>query len=135
MATIPSSSKLSALWRTLVMENPMAIEVNRFRRRFLEGGRGKTVNTMILVVAIVAYAALLLVIANMSGDFPPVALIFLQTGVFTLLTPAMMYGSISGERERRSWDLLLVAPITHAQIVVGKFLAALAGIGVAFVLF
>jgi ABC-type transport system involved in multi-copper enzyme maturation permease subunit len=130
-----SSSGLSYLWRTLVVENPMAIEVSRFKRRFLEGGRGKTVNTMILVVAIVAYAALLLVIANMSGDFPPVALIFLQTGVFTLLAPALMYSSISGEREKRSWDLLLVAPISHAQIIVGKFLAALAGLAVGLALF
>jgi ABC-type transport system involved in multi-copper enzyme maturation permease subunit len=135
MATTESSTKLSTIWRELVTENPMVIEVNRFRRRFLEGGRGKSVNTTILVLAIVAYAALLLVIANLSGDFPPVALIFLQTGIFCFLGPALTFGSVAGEREKRSWDLLLVAPISHAQIIVGKFLAAAVGIGGALVLF
>jgi len=135
MAQTKAESNFSKNWRELVIENPMAIEINRFRRRFLEGGRGKSVNTMVLVVAILAYASLLLVIANMSGDFPPVVLIYMQTALFALISPALMYSAISGEREKRSWDLLLVAPITHAQIVVGKFLAALAGITVTFVLF
>jgi ABC-type transport system involved in multi-copper enzyme maturation permease subunit len=135
VAAVQTPSNSSRLWRELVVENPMIIEVSRFRRRFLEGGRGKSVNTTILVLAIVAYAALLLVIANLSGDFPPVALIFLQTGVFCFLGPALTFGSIAGERERRSWDLLLVAPISHAQIVFGKFMAAAAGILGATVLF
>ncbi|MEA2552750.1 MAG: hypothetical protein QOJ65_926 [Fimbriimonadaceae bacterium] len=128
-------SRVRELWRKLVVENPMTIEITRFRRHFLEGGRGKSVNSMILVVAIIAYAGLLLVIANVSGDFPPVGLIFIQTGVFALLAPAIAYSSIAGERERRSWDLLLAAPITHAQIVMGKFLACLAGLATAFGLF
>lgn len=118
-----------------VIENPMTIEVSRFRRRFLESGRGKSVNTMILVVAIIAYAAMLLVIANMSGDLPAVAIIHLQTAVFCLIGPAIMFGAIAGEREKRSWDLLLAAPITHAQIVVGKFLAGLMALMTTFVLF
>ena len=128
-------STTAVLWRNLVIENPMIIEVSRFRRRFLEGGRGKSVNTTILILAIVAYAALLLVIANLSGDFPPVALIFLQTGVFCFLAPALTFGAIAGEREKRSWDLLLAAPITHAQIIMGKFMAAAAGIFGALLLF
>ena len=135
MATAEHTSKLAQHWRTLVVENPMIIEVSRFRRRFLEGGRGKSVNTTILVLAIIAYAALLLVIANLSGDFPPVALIFLQTGVFCFLAPALTFGSIAGEREKRSWDLLLCAPISHAQIVCGKFIAAAAGIAGGLILF
>lgn len=135
MAAVESTSKIGGLWKELVVENPMIIEVSRFRRRFLEGGRGKSVNTTILVLAIVAYAALLLVIANLSGDFPPVALIFLQTGIFCFLGPALTFGSVAGEREKRSWDLLLVAPISHAQIIFGKFMAAAAGIGGALVLF
>jgi len=133
--TEPSPSKAAAMWRDLIVENPMLIEVSRFKRRFLEAGRGKSVNTTIVIVAIVAYAGLLLVIANMSGDFPPVALIMLQTGVFCLLAPAVTFGSVAGERERRSWDLLLVAPISHAQIIIGKFMAAVAAVAGLFVLF
>lgn len=134
MAT-PQSTTFSEAWRSLVWENPMAIEVSRFRRKFFESGRGKTVNSMVLVVAIIAYAAMLLVVANLSGDLPPVAIIHVQTGVFTLIGPAIMFGAIAGERERRSWDLLLAAPITHAQIVMGKFLAGLAALAGIFAMF
>jgi ABC-type transport system involved in multi-copper enzyme maturation permease subunit len=134
----PSSSSTESpfanKWRELVTENPMTIEISRFRRRFLEGGRGKTVNTMVMIVAILAYMSLLLVIATMSGTFPPVGLIYLQTGLFAIISPALMFSAISGEREKRSWDLLLVAPISNGQIIVGKFLAALAGIFVALIL-
>jgi ABC-type transport system involved in multi-copper enzyme maturation permease subunit len=126
---------MAAAWRTLVAENPMAIEVSRFRRRFLEGGRGKGLNTTILVLAIIAYAGLLLVVANVAGDLPPGVLIMAQTLTFVLIAPALMYSAIAGEREKRTWDLLLAAPVTHAQIIVGKFLAGVAGIGTAFVLF
>ncbi|MBC8064598.1 MAG: ABC transporter permease subunit, partial [Chlorobia bacterium] len=58
----------------------------------------------------------------------PIILVFLQTAILTLLAPAMLHGSIAGERERRSWDFLLVAPVTHAQIIFGKFMGAASAI-------
>jgi ABC-type transport system involved in multi-copper enzyme maturation permease subunit len=70
-----------------------------------------------------------MVVLSGKGEIPPVALVIFQTVVVGLLAPAMLYGAIAGERERRSWDLLLVAPITKAQIVVGKFIGAMAGMG------
>jgi hypothetical protein len=42
----------------------------------------------------------------------------------------MLHGSIAGERERRSWDLLMVAPISKAQIVAGKFIGAVAALAI-----
>ena len=134
MAVI-DAPKIASLWRELVVENPMAIEVSRFRRRFLEGGRGKSLNTTILILSIVAYAGLLMAIASQAGDLPPGVLVYVQTLTFVLIAPALMYASVAGEREKRTWDLLIAAPITHAQIIAGKFLAGMAGIGVAFVLF
>jgi ABC-type transport system involved in multi-copper enzyme maturation permease subunit len=128
MAVTDPTPQIHGLWQELVTENPMIIEVSRFKRRFLEGGRGKSVNTTILVLAIIAYATLLLVIATMSGDFPPSAIVYLQTATFCILAPALTYASVAGEREKRSWDLLLVAPISHAQIIFGKFIAATAGV-------
>jgi ABC-type transport system involved in multi-copper enzyme maturation permease subunit len=58
-----------------------------------------------------------------------------QTFIFVLATPSMLYGAIAGEREKRTWDLLMVAPITQGQIVAGKFIGALVAIGVGFGLF
>ncbi len=134
MATL-NSGKAAFLWRQLVSENPMSVEVGRFRRRFLEGTRSRNLNTTILVLALVAYASLMVVLSNMSGELSPNSLIFVQTGVFVLLAPTFMYSAIAGEREKRTWDLLLAAPVTHAQIAVGKFLAGLAGLGATLVLF
>jgi ABC-type transport system involved in multi-copper enzyme maturation permease subunit len=122
-------------FKNLVTENPMLVEMSRHKRRFLESGRGKGVNTMVLVVAMVAYLGLLMIVFNFSGEIPPDALVHLQTGVFAIIAPAILYGSIAGERDRRTWDLLLVAPITRRQIVAGKFIASLAGLAIGWALF
>lgn len=135
MITLDRESKASKAWRQLISENPMTSEIGRFRRRFLEGGRGRGLNTAIVVLALIAYAAMLLVISSLSGQLAPSVLILVQTATFTLLAPALAYNSIAGEREKRSWDLLLAAPVTHAQIIAGKFFAALSGILATFVLF
>ncbi len=125
----------SSLWRTLVTENPMLIEMERFRRRFLSMGGGKALNATVIALLAVCYAGLLMLVLNMRGDMPPMPLLFLQTGLFVLIAPNLLHSSIAGEREKRTWDLLLVAPITKAQIVVGKFFGALAALGVGAALF
>ena len=54
-----------------------------------------------------------------------VALMFLQTLMISVLAPASTAGTISGERERQTLDLLAVTPISSVAIVVGKLLSAL----------
>ena len=49
-----------------------------------------------------------MLVVNARGDLPPIALILFQTMLFCFFGPAMLHGAIAGERERRSWDLLLV---------------------------
>lgn len=117
-------SKIDAL----VRENPMRIEIARFRRRFLGFG-GSGLNNAILALILLCYTALVMLVVSVRGDMPPVALIVFQTGLFCFFGPAMLHSSIAGERERRSWDLLLVAPISKAQIVAGKFMGAMAALG------
>ena len=50
---------------------------------------------------------------------------FLQTLMIAILAPASTAGTISGERERQTLDLLAVTPISSVAIVVGKLLSAL----------
>jgi len=119
------------IWQDLVVENPMLIEIHRFRRRFLTFSAGNSLNSAVLALILVCYAGLVLLVVQAKGDIPPLAVVMIQTGVLTLFAPGMLHGAIAGERERRSWDLLLVAPISKAQIVVGKFIGALAALGVA----
>ena len=120
---------MRAIFGSWFRENPMRIEISRFRRRFLGfGGSGLT--SAVLALVLLLYVGLVMLVVNLRGDLPPVALIMFQTVLFCFFGPAMLHGAIAGERERRSWDLLLVAPITKAQIVAGKFMGALAALGV-----
>jgi len=118
-------------WSELVSDNPMLIEITRFRRRFLSFSGSSQVNNGVLALTLVCYAGLVLIVFNGRGEIPPIALVIFQAGVLALFAPAMMHGAIAGERERRSWDLLLVAPISKSQLVIGKFIGALAAMGVA----
>ncbi len=118
---------MRALFDRLVIDNPMRIEIARFRRRFLGfGGNGLT--SAVLSLIVLCYVGMVMLVINMRGDLPPVALIIFQTALFCFFGPMMLHGAIAGERERRSWDLLLVAPISKAQIVVGKFMGAMAAL-------
>ena len=112
----------------LVLRNPMRIEIARFRRRFLGFG-GSGFNNVVLALALLVYTGLVMLVVNVRGDMPPVAIVVFQTGLLCFFGPAMLHGAIAGERERRTWDLLLVAPISKAQIVFGKFMGAAAAIG------
>ena len=106
----------------------MLIEISRYRRRMLSGREGGG-NRAVLVLLLVFYTLILVTILRFSRDIDPIWIIEFQTGLFTLLLPVMAAGAIAGERERRTWDILLTAPVTKAQIVVGKFIAILAGYG------
>lgn len=113
------------LWEDLVTQNPMLIEIHRFRRRYLSFSGHNGMNSAILALTMICYAGLVLVVMSGKGNIPPDTIVMVQTGLFTFFAPGMLHGAIAGERERRSWDLLLVAPVTKTQIVFGKFIGAL----------
>ena len=54
------------------------------------------------------------------------ALAYFQLALICLFTPALAAGAISGERERQTFDVLLVSRVTAAGIVWGKLVASLA---------
>lgn len=54
---------------------------------------------------------------------------FFETGLILLLAPALTFASISGEREHHTLDLLMATPLSAAEVVRGKLLAALAYLG------
>jgi len=118
----------------LVTHNPMLIEITRFRRRYF-AYRGNAMNGVVLSLALLCYATLVLIVAQNEMSISPISLVMLEVGLLTIFAPMTLYGAIAGERERRSWDLLLVAPISKAQIVVGKFIGSMTALGIAVVLF
>jgi ABC-type transport system involved in multi-copper enzyme maturation permease subunit len=120
-------------WRELVSENPMLVEIRRVRSRMLSTRSGGA-NVAIIVLILVFYGFFVLSLLTLAKYIDPVIVVIFQTGLFSLLMPVMVSGSIAGERENRTWDILLVAPVTKAQIVVGKFIACLSGLAIFFVL-
>jgi ABC-type transport system involved in multi-copper enzyme maturation permease subunit len=103
----------------------MLIEVRRYRRRLLGGGRPNGVNVAVLTLGLICYIGLLMIVGNGNGNIDPVYIVIFQTIIFTMAAPAILNSAIAGEREKRTWDLLLVAPITKGQILVGKFAGAM----------
>ena len=62
--------------------------------------------------------------ANMGGMY--VVLCAMQMGLMLLSAPAMTAGTISGERERQTLDLLLMTKMSSLSIVIGKLLSSMA---------
>lgn len=107
-------------------------------------GRIRGRRAMVMLVAYLAITALvtLLVYAAAASSFsrgindPEAGRgigkgIFLTVMVATLvqvcvISPALTAGAISGEKERQTYDLLLISLLSPWQIVVGKLVAALA---------
>lgn len=113
----------------------MMVEINRFRKRFLSfRGSSVAINGGIGIVLVI-YALFAISCVYFRGEFDPLILLTLFVGLMLFVIPLLVHSSIAGERERRSWEMLLVAPISHAQIIVGKFVGGFAGFGMAFGLF
>lgn len=122
-------------WEILFTKNPMMAEISRFRKRFLSiRGSSVAINGGIGIV-LVLYALFAMICVYYRGDIEPMTLMGLFVGLMLFAVPLLLHASIAGERERRTWDMLLVAPVTHGQIIVGKFMGAFAGLAMAFGLY
>ncbi|MEQ1932460.1 MAG: ABC transporter permease subunit [Fimbriimonadaceae bacterium] len=121
--------------RELFIENPLLIEFKRNLRRFFLVGRGKGANLGIFTMAILIYFFIFMIVFSVRTYLEISAIVVTQLVLLSFIVPAIMHGTIAGERERRSWDMLLVAPISNKQIVYGKFMSGAAMIGLMLVLF
>lgn len=112
--------------REVTKENPMFAEIRRPLQRLQGGGPSAPLYRVVVLATIIGYFALAAVFARAESGFEPVVAI--EMVVLAFLVPPMMFKTIAGERDKRSWDILLSAPVTPSQIVVGRF--ALGALGV-----
>ncbi len=115
-----------------VLRNPLAAKELRGRMR---GPRPFVIITVYLVLLGLVALGLYGLMAASTGDSnaatAPLGKLFfaaisgLELGLICALTPMLTADLIAGERERRTYDLLLVTPLTRGQIVVGKLVAGL----------
>lgn len=97
----------------------------------------KTYAALVLFVGIATLGAGLYIHTamyyNYNLSFDPSDMIWMyvllaavQMGLVMLTTPAIAAGSISGERERQTLDLLLVTKMSPLSIILGKLMSSLA---------
>ena len=96
----------------------------------------KTYGALVLFLVISAVGAILYIdlsmFQNRDLSFDPASMVWLyvvlavvQMGLVLLTAPAVAAGSISGERERQTLDLLLVTKMSPLSIVLGKLASSL----------
>lgn len=115
---------------TAGLHNSVAGKEFRLRMR---GWRSTAVLTVYMaILGTIAIAFLLQQAGPSSGQSSQVGLRLFQTmAIFQLflilfVTPVSTAGAISGERQRQTWDLLLVTQLSSFGIVWGKLIAGLA---------
>ena len=113
----------SVTLRRLFLTNPLLEEATRAWRKFFRvaGGPGKGVSYLVVGIIALIYLWLLAEIVVNRGDLSD-TLLFFQLIVVTLVMPTSVYGAISGERERTTWEALILTRLTPGQIVSGKIL-------------
>jgi ABC-2 type transport system permease protein len=117
--------------------NPIIIKEMRGHMR---GSRAFWILTgYLLGLGLLAFGLYRVSVANVNGSFgsgnlPQSAylgqtlfagLAFLEMIFICLITPALTAGAISGERERRTFDMLLATPLRPVSILWGKMFASL----------
>lgn len=110
------------------MSNPILAFSARRRMRSIRTPLLLTLYALLLAVAayLAVYAPFVgetVTLSDMRGSVTGYALlVMLQFGLMVLVAPAMTAGSISGERERQTLDLLLVTNTGTLRLVLGKLL-------------
>jgi ABC-type transport system involved in multi-copper enzyme maturation permease subunit len=111
------------LLREWIWENAMLEEATRMWRQFLRvgSGTGKMVNGVAVALIAFSYLWLLAAIVRSQENWVMPIQSF-ELFLLTLVMPASIYAAISGERERATWEALILTRLTPAQIIVGKLL-------------
>ncbi len=122
--------------RRLFLLNPILEEATRARRKFFRvaGGPGKGLSYVAVAIIALIYLWIVAEVMLIRDDMS-IPILYFQLIAVTLIMPVSLYGAISGERERTTWEALILTRLTPGQIVVGKVLWRLAGLLLLMLLF
>ncbi len=117
---------------TMIRDNPFLVEVRWRTRKFLLGrppmqGTGvpaKPISIKGIVLGLLAIVVAFLLWGFYNRlTFPPSVVCFPFLTLVTVLSPLSVYQAFAAERERRTWEFLLVSPRSNAEIVLGRVAA------------
>lgn len=125
----------SALLRLVMKFEPNPIIVKEIRSRMRGGRAFATLTGVLLVLALLSYALYRMLIAASQYNSLPLSpligqtlfagLVFLELMIICAITPAITAGTISAEREKQTYEMLLTTPLHPARILWGKLISAL----------
>lgn len=129
---------MSLVLRRLLVGNPVLEEATRARRKFFRvaGGPGRELSYAALAMIALVYVWLLgeIMLAR-DGWGMTTSILYFQLVIVTLAMPISVYGAIAGERERTTWEALILTRLTPGQIVAGKIVWRLGGLLILMALF
>jgi ABC-type transport system involved in multi-copper enzyme maturation permease subunit len=114
-------AKVKLLWEELVLANPMFAEVSRKWRKFTLGATTRVIGISWLFLFGFALLGVFQFSILLAQPKSGLWIALTKIVILTLATPFMTHGVIAAEREKRTWDSLVSAPVTIGQIVFGKF--------------
>ncbi len=103
----------------------MRAEIARERSKVLSGTSWSGANLVAKIIVMLIYLFIVIQIIRYHDVIEPAYLVFALMGAYFVFIPATLHGSIAGERESRSLDMLLAAPVTAQQVVLGKLARAI----------
>lgn len=101
----------------LFLDNPMMQE-RRLMARKLYGGSQNRFATWLAILVVLGFLAVIAFYWPIS--MPPQVVIYLQTVILCILQPGITAGLFAAEREKRTWEMLRVVPLSTAQMIAGK---------------
>ena len=105
----------------LIANNPMMAEMHREKNKAFAAHNWQGAQLAARILLGVVYLSVLALLLSIIESVEPFYLLYFLLFLETIMIPAALHGTIAGDREKRSFDMLLVAPLTAGQIVVGKF--------------
>ncbi|MCW5937768.1 MAG: ABC transporter permease subunit [Fimbriimonadaceae bacterium] len=106
--------------RELFLDNPAMVEAKRPVLQFLRPGKWSAPYILAIVFVGVAYGALLASAITYLPSFDPAIILVVVPVAAAVGVSVTLHGVLAGEREKRSLETLLAAPVSAAQLVAAK---------------
>jgi hypothetical protein len=119
---LTATDKLKELIEAFSKSNPMMAEVRRVNRKLFNAGNWKASMTAGVILVGIIYLFFLGMVARFYDAMEAEWMLYALMTIMFIVIPVNLNGVISTEHEKRSFEMLLVAPLTPSQIAVAKLL-------------
>lgn len=115
-------------FKKLFIGNPLILASFSDARRVTRAMSGSKSGTLLVALACIPLALVVtmtLAFGSSGGSSAANVCFMIAVVAQYLIIPPIFFNTVAGERERGSWELLRVAPVTTVQVLIGKYLSGL----------